>query len=242
MVSDEKLSTKYAIFRHCNEHELDFIKSYLNIRFYRKDEVIYYANDPSDFLYLIDDGFVELSYYNEYLEKDQHVATLIKGDSFGIGEVYFENYYLNARALSDCRLYTITKDEFIPMQLSIPVINQYVIKTLSHIVKENFYKQSLSSSKAQFNSFLYYMIIEYGRVLDDIIMVPINHCLITHEKIASTINVSREQVSRLFSEYSRSNIIVKKDSYYIIDKEWFDEQKSKFSGLNFRRSFLVTIE
>lgn len=240
MITTDKLRSFYFL-RECTEMELDTITKYITTQYFRKNDIVYYANNKSEYIYIIEDGFVGLSFYDEENDKDIHITTLIKGDIFGIGEIFFENYYLSAKALSNCTLMKIKSCDFHKIIENNPSINKFVIKTFADIIKQNFIKMTFSSSKSQFELFFVYLAKEFGRVLDDTIVIPINFSLITHEKISLILNLSREQVTRLFSQYQKDGIIEKRESFISINRKWYNERIEKLSDTSFRRFYHIGI-
>jgi CRP/FNR family transcriptional regulator, cyclic AMP receptor protein len=92
-------------------------------------EMIFRPGDPSDFAYVIQSGSVEI--LKSFPEKPSRLALLQDGEIFGeMGLVDERPRTLAARALSETRLTTVTREEFVDMILERPQESLKYLRTL----------------------------------------------------------------------------------------------------------------
>jgi CRP-like cAMP-binding protein len=181
---------------------------------------------PALYLYSILDGTVDLSMiHNEGYER--RFVCLEKGDTFGIGEIFLDNYYLNAYTVEHSTLLRIKREAFIEYVLPIKEINLKVIRDFAMMTKinsmlPNWYKtreRILLYLSNHVNDFKYQKTI----LLDREINVT---------SIANRLGVSREHISRVIKSLVLEGILSKKGHQLIVNREKLvtELQFSDFSG------------
>lgn len=86
---------------------------------YLANELIFQKGDPSDFAYIIRSGQIEI--LRDYPEKPLRLATLDAGNVFGeMGLIDERPRSLTARAISNTKLSTVTRDEFADLMQNNP--------------------------------------------------------------------------------------------------------------------------
>ncbi|PWJ42533.1 cyclic nucleotide-binding domain-containing protein [Sediminitomix flava] len=98
---------KNYLFRKLNENELAEFLPYMYPRHYEKGEVIFFRNDPSQALYLVNKGVVALNL--DVSDKFEELTRLKTADAFGDNALLEDKKRVyNAICFSDqCELYVI---------------------------------------------------------------------------------------------------------------------------------------
>jgi CRP/FNR family transcriptional regulator, anaerobic regulatory protein len=110
---DPRYISLVPIFQGLNEEEMNLLQKVTQIREYRKGDVIFREGDPSETLYIIDEGLIKITKVAED-GKEQIVRLLFPNDFFGQSAMLqTDNHYANAVAIDDTVIYTIQKHDFI---------------------------------------------------------------------------------------------------------------------------------
>ncbi|OHD14709.1 MAG: hypothetical protein A2Y34_01205 [Spirochaetes bacterium GWC1_27_15] len=215
MVSISELKS-ITYIKDADEKDLMYISKYMEKIHLKNNYLIYGENDPAEFIYFILKGSVCL---NIQIEENKYylLCNLYEGDIFGIGEIFYDNYYTNSFTTSDCILLRMSKKSFFNNLLEIKFFNNLIMKDLANIVKINMvgkkYHNGINKILLALN---YYCKISKNNA--DSYILNKN---ITIESIAKSINLTREYVSRVFSELKEKNILRKEHSQIIINKKEF---------------------
>lgn len=238
-MNSKKLKELYP-FENCSEEELSQLSEGLEEISYRDGRSIYLENQPTDYVYVVLDGLVEMSKYNDFEEKEHHIGVLSHADLFGSGEMFFDEYYINTKAVGDVTLLRMKKQFFFDVLLLIPCMNRFVMKSFAHIIRQRIFMIDWHSALGKIYYYIFFLCNEYGIMKKDRILIDHK---ITHEKIAGILNLSREHVSRLMSQLVKENVIDKTGSDLTVSREWYDKKLAdqKFS-ISFRRNFLFESE
>lgn len=205
-----------SYFNDISDKDLIEISSYFEKHFYKKGSYLYYENDSANYVYFIQKGGVELSFVLDD-DRVEVISTLKNGDGFGIGEIFFDNYYLNAMTVEDTITLQINKYNFLNHFLKNPSLNLLISKDLALIIKisilnrkflvgenkillilSHFAKQSVENNGKFF----------LGKEA-------------TIENISQRINMSREHTSRIMSSLKNKKIIDKINNQIVINKKEF---------------------
>lgn len=83
--------SKVSLFQHLDESEAALLSSLLHTRRYNKGEMVVQEGERSDTLYVIHQGCVKLSKYNEN-GKEHIIRFLFPGDFFGQDSLLHQNH------------------------------------------------------------------------------------------------------------------------------------------------------
>ncbi len=222
-------------FDDCDDNDLKEILPYFEEIKVKEGKPVYLENQPTDYVYIILDGLVEMTKYNDFEEKEYHEGVLSHADLFGNGEVFFDEYYINTKAVTDAKLLRMKKVDFFDHFLQIPALNAFVLKSFAHIIRQRIFMIDWHSALGKISYYIFFLCNEYGIMKKERILIDHK---ITHEKIASILNLSREHVSRLLSQLVKNNVIDKTSSGMTVDREWYEKKLAdqKFN-ISFRRNF-----
>jgi CRP-like cAMP-binding protein len=135
MVSVEGLS-RLHYFTEMRGDELASIAPHFEERSVEDGAVIYRAGESADFLYGISHGDVELDmplFHGG--EGEKSLVRLQDGSIFGIGEIFFQNYYLTAHARSRTLLYAVPRMVFLQTILPLPAVNKKVLEDFAFMTR-----------------------------------------------------------------------------------------------------------
>lgn len=223
------------VFDACSPAELDKLAPYFHELTVETGRPVYSDGDEAKAIYFIVEGIIEISKYCGEDDKVYHICLLQAHDIFGIGEMFFDAYYVDAVARTKTRLLSMKKEDFLNRFLTLPGLNRFVLDTFAHIIKQRTLMLDWQSSRRKFDYFLYFLCSEYGSVKGGRIEIGRK---ITHETIASTLNLSREHVTRMLGLLAKDGIVEKKGHRLVVDKAWFEGKHLDGNyATSFKRNF-----
>lgn len=106
-LSQFRFLTGCPLFEELNNDELYLFLPHLYVRSYAQNEVVFFRGDPSQALYIVKNGLVELSI--DVHDKIEHLNSTKVGESFGNNSLVTNTVRLyNASVVSDvCELYVL---------------------------------------------------------------------------------------------------------------------------------------
>ena len=213
MISLEDLKS-ISYFNGASDEDFSKILRYMEKVYYKKGQIIYYENEKSEYVYFILKGSVSL-FIGINDDKTYNLCSLNQGDAFGVGEMFFDNYYVNSSVKEDSIIIRINKYNFHNHFFKIDFFNKLIIQDLANIVKmsvlNNKYYLGLNKVLMALKHYIKTSQLNYGKYhLDK---------SITIESIANILNMTREHVSRIFSELRRIGIIEKKQHQIIVKEK-----------------------
>ncbi|MBI5180638.1 MAG: Crp/Fnr family transcriptional regulator, partial [Nitrospirae bacterium] len=129
---------------------------------------------------------------------------------------------INARAITDCRLAALSRNDTINILEKMPKIAFNFINTLcSRLVEAEHYMDGLlfKSIEERITDQLYKLSKGHGVYLKDGVLVNLQ---ITHQFLADMIGISRESVTRGIKELKREGVIkYMKNRHYVLDASPF---------------------
>lgn len=222
-------------FKDFTAEELKKTASKFRKVYFRKYDSVYSPSDKADRVYILISGIVEMSWYHGEDDRIYNIGILSDGDIFGIGEIYFDNYYISTTALTKATLVYIEKNDFLNYLMRIPAFNDYVVLSFAKITRQRVTMTDWSNSKNIFRYFIFYLCQQFGQTGDEYIVIPKK---LTYEHIAAIINLSQRHVVRLFKEFQKDGILIKKKDSIEVNKGWYEEKKKDpFYNVSFRRMF-----
>lgn len=230
----------FALFSPLTPEERARLSRLFRSRAFGKLETIYDEDTPARAAYLIKEGWVELTRNSGELDRVFRIATLKPGDIFGLGEIHIGDYFLTATALTRCTLLELTREHFLKDYLSIPVLNEHLIRTLATVVRQRILMLDWDHADCKLVYFLYFLAERYGECAGQKITIRKK---ITQEQIAEILGLSREHVVRLFRRLEDQDYLYRTGNRMIISKPWLDSRIiDKSFASTIKRSFFSELD
>ena len=216
---------KVPIFTVLNSCELIDVLEKIVHKNFKKNEIIFLEGGVAKTLYFINEGRIKLYKYTRD-GKEQIMHILSEGDFFGELNLLKESKYgFNAKAIENCKICTLTNDNFKEILLGKPEIAIKILEVMGERLSriENL-AQNLATN--DMDARMTYLLLElsqkYGRKKYNNINIdlPINR-----EDMASYIGVTRETISRKLKKFEEEGLIkiVGTKKIVILDKEKLSE-------------------
>lgn len=195
-------------FSHLNVDELKMINKITTLKKYKKDEIIFFEDEPGENVYIIKKGKVKVLKMNK--DGDQHILNIFKKNDILAEVIVFdrENYPATAIALSDVVCYSLNRDKLSQMFLGHPQITIKVMKVISARLRkaqQNIRDLGLKDSQSRLASLLYHLALKHGdKNKSNQISISL---LLTQQELANMIGATRETVSRTLKNIEDKNII-----------------------------------
>lgn len=212
---------KVPIFTVLNSCELIDVLEKIVHKNFKKNEIIFLEGGTAKTLYFINEGKIKLYKYTKD-GKEQIMHILSEGDFFGELNLLKESKYgFNAKAIEDCKICTLTNDNFKEILLGKPEISIKILEVMGERLSriENL-AQNLATNDidARITYLLLDLSQKYGKEKYNNINIdlPINR-----EDMANYIGITRETVSRKLKKFEEEGLIkiVGTKKIVILDKE-----------------------
>ena len=217
--------TSVPIFNNLDYDQLLKISQIMEGVSYDKGNIIFTEGNNGDTLYFIYEGKIKLYKYTKD-GKEQILNILSDGDFFGeLNLLKNSTYNFNAKAITDCKVCTLTNEQFKNIIIERPEIS---IKVLEAIAERLSNMEQLIQNLAtnDIDSRVAYLLSElcenYGvREKNNTILIELP---ISREDMANYIGVSRETISRKLKKFEEEGIIILRGTkkIIVIDKEVLD--------------------
>lgn len=220
---DDFCLSRVSIFKNLEgDQKVDVLKK-IDHRQYKKGDVIFNEGDNSKTLYFMSSGKIKLYKYTTD-GKEQIINVLSDGEFFGEFSILKNtNYRVNARAITDCKICTLTSNEIRDIIAKKPEVSISIMESLAERLSE---AESLARSlatndvEARLAYLLTSLIDKYGVDKKDGIEItlPINR-----EDMANYIGVTRETISRKLKKFEHEDIIkiVGNKKIIVLNREFF---------------------
>ena len=182
-----------------------------------KNEIIYFADEPSNSIFLLKEGNVKLARVSDD-GKEAITAILKPGEIFGELAITSESSRDDtAIALDKAVICTISKENFENLLIENPKFNLRITKLIGmklQRVARNLENLTFKDSSTRVIEFLTGYAEEYGKKIGDEIFIKTT---LTHQDIANLTATSRQTVTTVMNnlkdkkiiEFSRNKIIIK---------------------------------
>lgn len=189
--------------------EHDFFKqtknidlSMLEIKDYKKNEIIYNENDQCNNISLIISGSINIYTYT-YTEKDYSIATLKENDMFGQFLLFSKNpYYLgNIVATQACRIVNISKKNLLALFQKDITFLENALELFSNNVKAIQERVKILAQKSIKDSVMFYLKEKERKTGSRFISIP------KKEILAKYLNIPRPSLSRVLIELQQEKVI-----------------------------------
>lgn len=221
-MSDLEFFKGSRLFKNLNNDELKIISSLFVEQRHKKNSLILRQGDAAGFMYLVRDGMVKITKLT--MDGREKIAGFLnKGDFFGeICILIGKERCINARAMTDCWLAAMSRDDTIAVMERIPKIAFNFINMLcSRLVEADHYVDALlfKDVKERISDQLYELSKEHGSYTNTGLLINLK---LTHQSLADMIGISRESVTRGIKELRREGIIKHiKNKQFLIDMSPF---------------------
>ncbi|BCZ46452.1 Crp/Fnr family transcriptional regulator [Clostridium gelidum] len=214
-------ASKIPIFENLNNEELLEIVNTINHKEYIKGDVIFTEGNVANTLYFINEGKIKLYKYTKD-GKEQILHVLSEGEFFGELElIKVSKYGFNSKAIVNCKICTLTKDEMKDIIMKKPEIGIKVLETVGERLSkvENLVQNLATNDVDSRMAYLLTDLMEkYGEITEDNISIKLP---LSREEMASFIGVTRETISRKLKKFEDEKLIkiVGTKTIVIIDEE-----------------------
>ncbi len=187
-------------------------------RLLKKWSIITSQGDAADSLYLVKEGNVKITKLT--IDGREKIINLLrKGGFFGEVCILMEKERcINARAITDCKLLTLSRENVMTIMEEIPQVAINFINILcSSLVEAEHQIDALlfKNPRETISDQLYELSKRYGVHLKDTLLIDLR---LTQQDLADMVGLSRETVSRGIKELRREGIIKDvKGKKYILD-------------------------
>ncbi|MEF9952779.1 MAG: Crp/Fnr family transcriptional regulator [Clostridium sp.] len=198
---------KVSIFSTLNQDELRGIAIKLANELYKKGNTIFSEGDTGRTLYLVSEGKVKLYKYTSD-GREQILHILSEGDFFGELNLLKESQYgFYAKAIEDCRLCTLGKEEFRDIIASNPKIGIKILEVMGdRLTRLESLAQNLATKDvdSRFAYLLTELADKYGIKEGTSTVISLT---LSREDMASYIGVARETISRKLKKFQEEGLI-----------------------------------
>ncbi len=178
-----------------------------NQKSFRKNELIFQAGSPGDYVYFLLDGRVKIFQLSSN-GKEVIMWFCFHGEMFGLAEVTRGgNREVYARACSDTEIIRIKQDAFKDYLLKNPQVALLTIDLLScrlRVLGDMLINLTADDVTSRVIKLLTRLSARYGKKIGDYIYLDIP---LTHQEIADMVSTSRQTVSTIMSELKRKGVL-----------------------------------
>lgn len=191
-----KMLKKMFLFENLSDDILKIIQKDCEIIYLKKDNIVFYEDDDSRYLYFLIDGNIKL--YKVLANNNELLLKYFKPNEILAEVAVFDefNYPATAEAITDVKLLKIDfknlKNLFLNNSNILLSINSSLIKKVKNL-------ETL---------LLRYLVLDAkGRVIDFILQNTQEFFLLKQHEVASTLNISPETLSRILKPFKADGII-----------------------------------
>jgi CRP-like cAMP-binding protein len=129
------------LFKECTSEELEDIATICHKIAFKNGEYVFSANTPAEFLYLVQDGAIDLRFLVTHYSasKEMTIDRKFKGDAFGWSALTEPHVYtLSALAAKDTELLRIGEKDMMRLCKENSHLGYVLMKTIAQIIGERF--------------------------------------------------------------------------------------------------------
>ncbi|MGO1368199.1 MAG: Crp/Fnr family transcriptional regulator [Senegalia sp. (in: firmicutes)] len=198
---------KVSIFSILPEEELAEITDKIEIKKYKKNDMLFFEGDISDKLFLINRGRIKAFKYTKD-GKEQIIYILAEGDFLGdMSLIKAGEFKFNAVAMEDTTISILTKTDFDNILLKNPNIALKILGVIHDRVaslENQIQRLGTKDIESRLAGLLLSLIKDFGTPKKNIVELEIP---LSREDMANYIGSTRETVSRKLSLLQDENII-----------------------------------
>ncbi|KNZ68610.1 CarD family transcriptional regulator [Thermincola ferriacetica] len=207
MLTVREIIGNTPIFAGLEENELQQIEDIVVIRNYKKNMIIFMEGEPGEALFFIISGKVKVYKLAED-GREQILHILKEGDVFA--EVVFidkGNYPATAQVLEDSQIGLIRNDDFERLVRENPDIALSLLRVMTYRLRQaqiQIRDIALRDTYGRVASMLLMLAKEHGLTCAEGIKIDLS---LSRQELANLIGTTRETVTRVLSDFNKSNII-----------------------------------
>jgi CRP/FNR family transcriptional regulator len=210
----------HSYFSSLTETELSDLEEIIIQKNYKRDEIIFFEDEPGIGLFLIIKGKVKLAKITAD-GKEQILHILQKGDLFAEVVLFDQgNYPATAVALEDSCLGIIKRDKIESLIKRKPSIAIKLLNVMGRRLRraqERIGSFGIKNSSSRLASIIVYQGNKYGQKLKGGIKISL---ALTQEELSNIVGVSRETISRILKKFEKKGLLeVKRKQIIIKDLE-----------------------
>lgn len=198
---------KVPIFNRMSCDELEEIFKLVEHKDYKKGEVLFQEGGETERLYILNEGRLKL-YKHTKEGREQILHILREGNFYGELQILKKtSFECSAKAITDCNISTIKKDQFQKLIVQNPQMGLNVIEViaerLTHLEKRAVMLAD-NDGDAKIAYLLMELAEEYGQQIGDEMSITLP---ISKEEMANYAGVTRETMSRKLKSFADMGII-----------------------------------
>lgn len=178
-----------------------------NIKTYFKGDMIFSENDTAKFYFQIISGAVKMNNYNDD-GKEFIQNVFYKTQSFGEPPLFIDvKYPANAMAFSDCKVYTLEKNQLFDLLYQHPEIHLNITKSLAN----RLYYKAIIASEISSQEPEHRVLRFFDYLKNDVHKIPgkFNFKVdYTRQQIADTLGLRVETVIRAIKNLEKQNQVI----------------------------------
>ena len=202
-----------SLLGHLCSDELEHLNSHRGCNYYKKHQALFLEGSFPRGVYCINQGLVKIfKRGDEGKEQIIHIAKA--GEMVGFRAMFTEEpYKVGAEALEESNICFISKDDFLNMMDSNPVLRNGIIKELSKELADRADFITNMAQKSVRERLAFTMLI----LMDVFDNQPIN---LSREDLANFVGTATETLIRLLKDFKEEGIIeVQTRKIFVIDKQ-----------------------
>lgn len=213
--ASEKMCIKRVpIFNHLKLDYLEKIMKLSKVKYFKKNEDVFYEDSKSDNLFIVHKGQVTL-YKLDESGKEVILNVLNVGDYLGEISLFLDSHYQSfAKATKDTTICTIYREDLLKLLDQYPQISIKLLEEFAQRLKLSQTQASRAISKTADSRLALYLIDS----VDENSIVKLET---SRKDLAKFLGMSAETISRKFKSFENKKYIkqIKTDKIEILDKE-----------------------
>ncbi len=206
-----------ALFKGISPVESELILSGFRSCSFNKGSALFRGGDYVDSLYIINKGMVRLTYLTH--DGDKMILRILRqGDLLGEFILAGSKSYFSAIAVTDVMASRISKDHFVSLLGSVPLLSVNFMNILSRSlvkVELDFARFGHSWSLKRLAEVLNDLSDEHGQTTPRGLEIPFR---ITHGELADMVGVSRVTVTNQMKRLKREGVLSLRNHRYVVHK------------------------
>lgn len=218
--------TQFAYLSGLTDSQLSDLEPLFQPAVFSRHDDIYRAGQPAAWLYFLAAGVVELSMnLTDPAGQEKSLLHLQAGDSFGIGEIFFTDYYLNARAVTAVETWRVDKAAALDRLLALPAVNRRILEDFAFMTKVNTLTPNWNTARERL---LLLLTNAAGPGSGTVTLGPD----LTVTALSERLDLTREHVSRLVAGLIKDGVVAKDGHRLVVDRLKLEAQLAirEFSG------------
>ncbi len=209
---------KCFVKQHFTESQIRIIEQQKRCDFYPKKNYLFKEGDDFDRIYFLHVGKIKIS-NGEGNNKEQTISFLKEGDSFGYrGLMPAKTYPVSSQTITDCHVCYVPSDTLFDIVYNDPRLAKFFISFMADTLYRDDAKlkaASILSVREKVANGLLFLISKFGLNEDNEI---IDFDFVSRQDFAGLVGLIPNQVTRVFSEFSKDNIITIKGKNIEVNK------------------------